>query len=442
MHRLDKQQTPRKHENTKQKTRLVFFRAFVVSWLCFVPLAAQTGLSPHDRDLVLVMLRQVREDVEKHYYDPAFHGIDLKSQFSDAEQRLKTAPTLTDAFAIVANLLFQFDDSHTVFIPPTRPTRVDYGWHMAMIGDVPLVTGVDPHSDAAAKGLAAGDRVLLLNAVAPSRSNLPRLAYFYRFIRPDAPQQIAVLKPDGSSRTIDVVSHVDPKRTADVGDLLDDLTLLLDRARDRSAPVGDVLVWRMSVFGQPNPVNEMIRKARGYKTLVLDLRGNGGGSLAALRALVGGCIGHEVVMAVEKRRDKDSREVARPARNGFTGRLIVLVDSRSSSAAEMFARIVQIEKRGDVLGDRTAGEVMTSRLFPHSIGKGPVAVYAASITVADVRMSDGASLEKIGVEPDEIVLPRPTDLAAGRDPVLAQAIALAGGSMTPEEAGRLLSVRQ
>jgi hypothetical protein len=202
--------------------------------------------------------------------------------------------------------LFQFDDSHTVFIPPTRPTRVDYGWHMAMIGDVPLVTGVDPHSDAAAKGLAAGDRVLLLNTIAPSRSNRSRLAYFYRFIRPGAQQRIAVLSPDGSARTIDVVSHVDPKRTADVGDLLDDLELLLDRARDRSAPVGDVLVWRMSVFGQPNPVNEMIRKARGYKTLVLDLRGNGGGSLAALRALVGGCIGHEVVMAVEKRRDKDS----------------------------------------------------------------------------------------------------------------------------------------
>jgi C-terminal processing protease CtpA/Prc len=52
-------------------------------------------------------------------------------------------------------------------------------------------------------------------------------------------------------------------------------------------------------------------------------------------------------------------------------------------------------------------------------------------------MSDGASLEKTGVDPDEIVLPTPADLAAGRDPALAQAIAAAGGAITPAEAGRL-----
>ena len=48
-----------------------------------------------------------------------------------------------------------------------------------------------------------------------------------------------------------------------------------------------------------------------------------------------------------------------------------------------------------------------------------------------------ADLEKIGVEPDAFVLPRPSDLAAGRDPALARAIALAGGNLSPDEAGRL-----
>jgi C-terminal processing protease CtpA/Prc len=102
----------------------------------------------------------------------------------------------------------------------------------------------------------------------------------------------------------------------------------------------------------------------------------------------------------------------------------------------MFARIVQIEKRGTVIGDRTAGAVMTSRMFPHQIAG--VGLYATSVTVGDVRMSDGASLEKSGVEPDEIVLPTPADLAALRDPVLARAVEIAGGSLTPEQAGRLL----
>jgi C-terminal processing protease CtpA/Prc len=412
----------------------------VLSWLPWwlaAALAAQTGLTPHDRDLVRVMLRQVREDVEKNYYDPAFHGLDLKAQFGGAEQRLQSAATLADAFAIVADLLFQFDDSHTVFIPPNRKTHVDYGWQMAMVGDVPLVTAVDPDSDAADKGLAAGDRILLLNTFSPTRANFSRLTYFYRFIRPQAQQRVAVLKPDGSARTLDIDSRLET-RSRGIADLVGELGQLLARAADRSAPVGDeLLVWRMAVFGQPESVDEMIGKARGYKTLVLDLRGNGGGSIEALRELVSRCVDHDVVVAVEARRGKQVREVAKPARRRFDGRLFVLVDSRSASAAEMFARLVQLEHRGSVIGDRTAGAVMTSRVFQHQIGSTAVAFYAASVTVGDVRMSDGGNLEKHGVEPDDTILPTPSDLAAGRDPVLARGIELAGGHLTPDEAGRL-----
>jgi carboxyl-terminal processing protease len=192
----------------------------------------------------------------------------------------------------------------------------------------------------------------------------------------------------------------------------------------------------MSMFGNPDRVDEMINKARDYKTLVLDLRGNGGGAVVALRELVSRCFDREVLVATVQQRGRIEREVAKPARRGFTGAMIVLVDSQSASASEMLARIVQLEKRGTVIGDRTAGAVMTSRIIPHKIGVLGL-FYANSITIGDVRMSDGGSLEHVGVEPDELMLPTPADLAAGRDPVLARAIALAGGQLTPEEAGVL-----
>jgi carboxyl-terminal processing protease len=190
------------------------------------------------------------------------------------------------------------------------------------------------------------------------------------------------------------------------------------------------------VFGNPDHVNTMIGNARRYKALVLDLRGNGGGAIAALRQLVSHCFDREVHVATVQQRHNSERHIAKPKRNGFRGQLIVLVDSRSASAAEVFARIVQLEKRGRVIGDRTAGAVMTARIMPHKVGVVGY-FYATSVTIGDVRMSDGASLEKTGVEPDEIVLPSPADLAAGRDPALAQAIATAGGTITPAEAGRL-----
>jgi C-terminal processing protease CtpA/Prc len=403
-------------------------------------LAAQAGpsLSTNDRGIALTMLREIERDLEKNYYDPSFHGVDLKSRARDAELRLRTTGSFNDAIATLADLVMQLDDSHTTFVPPNRRIRVSYGWEMAMIGDVPLVVAVEPGSDAAAKGLEPGDRVLLLNTFEPTRANLWRLAYFYRFIRPQAQQRVAVLKPNGAALTVDVRSKVQDKPIAELGDLIDELEEVIDRGRDVSATVGpEILVWKMALFANADRVDEMIRKTRGSATLVLDLRGNGGGAVTALRELVSRCFDHEVVVANEKRRDKDVKEIAKPARNGFAGRLIVLVDSRSASAAEMFARIVQIEKRGTVLGDRTAGAVMTSRMFSHKIGIGAVAFYATSVTVGDVRMSDGASLEKGGVQPDEVLLPTPADLAAHRDPVLAAAIAMAGGSITPEEAARL-----
>jgi len=55
-------------------------------------------------------------------------------------------------------------------------------------------------------------------------------------------------------------------------------------------------------------------------------------------------------------------------------------------------------------------------------------------------MTDGKSLEKTGVLPNELVLPSAADMLAKRDPVMARAAALAGVQMQPEKAGSLFPI--
>jgi hypothetical protein len=83
---------------------------------------------------------------------------------------------------------------------------------------------------------------------------------------------------------------------------------------------------------------------------------------------------------------------------------------------------------------------MTSRSYDHQSGVGRVLYFGTSVTIADVIMADGRSLENVGVAPDEVMLPSGADLLAHRDPVLARAAQLAGVELPAGKAGTLFPV--
>ena len=191
-------------------------------------------------------------------------------------------------------------------------------------------------------------------------------------------------------------------------------------------------------FFDQGEVDEWMSKARRHKGLIVDLRGNPGGAVDTLKYVISDLFEGDVKIADRVGRKESKPEVAKSrGRNVFSGKLIVLVDSKSASAAELFARVVQLEKRGVVMGDRSAGAVMEAMDYSHQLGTDFAVLFGASITQWDLIMSDGKSLEHTGVTPDELLLPTAADLANGRDPVLAHAAAGLGVKITPEEAGRM-----
>jgi C-terminal processing protease CtpA/Prc len=204
--------------------------------------------------------------------------------------------------------------------------------------------------------------------------------------------------------------------------------------------VGDeLMIWKMPQFDlSKDAVSEKIDKVKNHKTLILDLRGNQGGAEETVLALIGNLIDHDVRVGDIKRRKEIKPLVAKTQGDrGFKGQLLVLIDSESASAAEIVARVVQLEKRGTVLGDRTSGKVMRSRVHAHQMGLVTAFFYGVSVTDADVIMSDGSSLEGVGVTPDKILLPSAAEIASQQDPVLSQAALLAGVKLDADKAGKL-----
>lgn len=408
--------------------------------------------SSFDKDRGQLMLRVVKDDLKKNYYDPQYHGMDLDARFKAADDKIKEATSIGQIFGIIAQTLLDLKDSHTFFLPPALSSRFEYGWQVQMIGDKPYVVAVKPGSDAEAKGLSVGDRVIGVDGVPLTRKNLWIFKYLYNALRPQPGMRLLVIKPDGKQEQLDVIAKVvQGKRVlnltgsqggVDFLDLIKDSENASRLRRHRSIEIGGSLfIWKMPQFDMSkDEVDDFVNKFR-HGRLVLDLRGNGGGYEETLLRLLANFFDRDVKVGDLKRRKEQKPVIAKTRGSDiFSGKLVVLIDSESGSASELFARMVQLEKRGTVIGDTSAGAVMRSKSYDHQLGQDTLVPFGVSITDADLVMTDGKSLEGVGVVPDEIKLPTAADLAAKRDPVLAYAASLFGVTITPEKAGAFFPI--
>ncbi|HEX6279493.1 MAG TPA: S41 family peptidase [Pyrinomonadaceae bacterium] len=423
--------------------RLLSVTTFLVLSFAILPVYSQK-MDRIARGQAVSMLDNVRKAIKADYYDPTFKGMDIDARFAQAEERLKAVDTLSQAFAVIAQAVIDLEDSHTTFYPPARNAIIEYGWRMKMFGDKAFITGVKEKSDADAKGLQIGDQVLKMNGFAPTRKDLWKMIYYYRVINPQTKIRLEIQKPDGTTATLDVEADVKQlKRVVNLWDSIDfneavrEGSKLANADRHYFKTIGAIQIWKMPDFAfEPGEVGGRMAEAKGKGTLILDLRGNPGGYVVTLEKLAGYFFDKETKIADLKGRKPFKPQIARSqGADVFTGKVIVLLDSGSGSAAEIFGRLMQIEKRGIVLGDVSAGAVMMSRGVGFDAGVNTMISYGMNLTRADVIMTDGKSIEHVGVVPDETVIPTGEDLAKGRDPVLARALTLAGVNVSPEDAG-------
>ncbi len=417
----------------------------ILLWAC--PLAVWSQqYTKSDRESAQAMLRDVAADVKKYYYDVKLHGVDWDARVRQAKESIDKADSLNGAISEIAAALDSLNDSHTFFIPPPRTYDHDYGFKMQMIGEHCYVIRVRPGSDAEKKGLKPGDEIVAVNEHPMSRKVSWRLRYIYETLRPQPGLALTLRNEGGGERQLEVLARF--RTSSDtryflhqgINQRVRDMDKEHQLARARYFEKGDeMLAVRIPEFAfSALEADSIISKMRRHKGVVLDLRDNPGGYVDTLDRLLGGLFENDLKIYDHIGRDS-TKPVSVTGRHhdAFTGKFIVLIDSESASASELFARVVQLERRGFVLGDRSSGSVMEAKRYPHEMYLDAGVYYAASITDADLVMSDGKSLEHTGVDPDIEVVPAASDLANGWDPAMAKAAKLLGVLLSPQEAGTM-----
>jgi hypothetical protein len=147
--------------------------------------------------------------------------------------------------------------------------------------------------------------------------------------------------------------------------------------------------------------DDAMRFLSGGDAVIVDVRGNSGGSASAVRYAVSHFLDGEdepllMTFSDDEGRPDQSRVLGHLPAGRITGRPVyVLTDGLAASAAEEFAYHIQQFKAGKLVGAKTAGAANNNRFFPVSHG------FIASISYFQpVHALSRSNWEGTGVSPD------------------------------------------
>jgi carboxyl-terminal processing protease len=147
-------------------------------------------------------------------------------------------------------------------------------------------------------------------------------------------------------------------------------------------------------------------KDAGPEGVILDLRANRGGNLGQLARLGGAFLPDRAPIGRTVGRVLTLPLVAPTDRDYYPGPVAVLIGPQTASAGEILAHVLRQNRHATLVGDRTAGAVLTSRYWRLPDG-GRLTVATGNFTTPD-----GQRLEGVGVLPD---IPAAETLAAIRE---------------------------
>ena len=157
-------------------------------------------------------------------------------------------------------------------------------------------------------------------------------------------------------------------------------------------------------------------KDKGIEKVILDLRGNGGGYVAAAKDLLALWIDGDVILKQKSKHYGDMEEKTSSGKAALKDmKTIVLVNGTTASASEIVAGALQDYGKATVVGEKTYGKGVVQQLFDLSGGT------KLKVTTASWYTPKDRSISGEGIVPDVEVERTFEDINAMKDPQLDKA---------------------
>lgn len=404
---------------------LLLFAGFALSSLpCGAASGKDAGLDERQR---MRIFDKVWRTLQKWYYDPTFGGVDWKAVGEDFRRRAAVAPGDEAFHALIAEMLTRFNDSHTYYEPPvddSAPARAGgagRGFTVAEIEGRFVVTSVDPALAALQSGIRPGLVLRTINGQPVEARARDAEALIRRSkglssekVLAFARRQLILSAPAEQPMTLEFVDPVGNPVEARIDRALASRTEPPVTSRRLASELGYIrwTTWDLTLTDE---IRTHLASLGNVPGLIIDLRGNTGGDPQVAVDVLSCLFKEAIPYGLFYGRRSPLKLKSHPCPHTYTGPVTVLMDGESGSTSEIFANLIQENRRGLLVGQPSMASV-TYRLLEEVPGGGRI-----SISLWGYKSPQGRRLQGTGVIPDVLAETTIAGLWEGRDEILEAA---------------------
>ena len=287
----------------------------------------------------------------------------------------------------VDNILAKLDP-HSVYIPPSEQAEVvesmkgnfvGIGVNFYMYNDsVAVIKPVD-NGPSAKAGIKAGDRILYADKTKLFGRKLPNDSLFSK-LKGTVGSEIELTvyrKSERKKIKIKIKRDVVPIKSVDAALLLNTTTAYIKINR-----------FAETTYEEFKKGLDKLQK-QGAKSLVIDVRDNGGGYMEEAIAIADELLKDKQLIVFTKNKNGNIDKTFATEKGSFeNGNVFVLINENSASASEILAGAVQDNDRGTIVGRRSFGKGLVQREMDFQDGS------AVRLTIARYYTPTGRSIQK------------------------------------------------